>query len=314
MKLSQAYETFILYKRASGLSENTIANYRKTWTKLRLFFHADPEFTAITIDDWLRFLAWVPDQFDLAPKSVANIHTDLSALYTWATDMGVVATHLLHRIPCPRFEKPAIEPYTQDQVAAMLKACDTTNPWTGREAIRSQRHTADRDRAIILVLLSTGMRASELCGICLRDLDLGNNKIDIAGKGRGRDSKQRAVYVGKRTAKALWRYLTPRLNTMDPTDPLFTVGPDDDQRPLTRDVLSRLVSRIGERAGLADAYPHKFRHTFAINYLRNGGDPYALQMSLGHESMEMVRRYLSLASADLAAVHLKASPVEKWRL
>jgi site-specific recombinase XerD len=85
MKLSQAFDTFMLYKRASGVSENTIANYKKTWQKLRLYFHADPEFQSITLEDWLHFLAWVPDEFDLAPKSVANIHTDLSSLYTWGT-------------------------------------------------------------------------------------------------------------------------------------------------------------------------------------------------------------------------------------
>jgi integrase/recombinase XerD len=314
MKLSQAYETFILYKRASGVSENTISNYQKTWNKVRLYFHADPDFHTITVEDWLRFMAWVPDEFNLAPKSVANIHTDLSSLYTWATDMDVVGAHLFRRIPRPRFEKPAIEPFTQDQVAAMLKACDVTNPWTGRDAIRSQRHTAERDRAIILVLLSTGMRASELCGICMRDLDLGNNKIDIAGKGKGRDSKQRAVYIGKRTAKALWRYLTPRISEAAPHDPLFIVGPADDERGITRDVLSRLISRIGERAGVDKAHPHRFRHTFAINYLRNGGDVLTLQRLLGHESLEMVRRYANVAAADCAAAHKTADPVDNRRL
>jgi site-specific recombinase XerD len=314
LKLSQAYETFVLYKRASGVSDNTISNYQKTWQKVRLYFHADPAFEGITLEDWLRFMAWVPDEFNLAPKSVANIHTDLSSLYTWATDMNVVKEHLFRRIPRPRFEKPDIEPFTQDQVAAMLKACDVTNPWTGREGIRSNRHTADRDRAIILVLLSTGMRASELCGICKRDLDLGNNKIDVAGKGKGRSSKQRSVYIGKRTAKALWRYLTPRLSDMLPTDPIFTVGPEDEERAFSRNVLSRLVSRIGERAGIEKAHPHRFRHTFAINYLRNGGDVLTLQRLLGHESLEMVRRYANVAAADCAAAHKTADPVDNWRL
>ncbi len=238
----------------------------------------------------------------------------LSSLYTWGTDMGVVPDHLLRRIPRPRFETPQVEPFTQDQVSAMLKACDSTNPWKGREGIRSQRHTADRDRAIILVLLSTGMRASELCGICLRDLDLGNNRISVAGKGKGRDAKQRSVYIGKRTAKALWKYLTPFIGEMNPDDPVFTVGMADDLRPFTRDVLTRLINRIGERAGIDRAYPHRFRHTFAINYLRNGGDVLTLQRLLGHESLEMVRRYANVAAADCAAAHKTADPVDNWRL
>lgn len=314
MKLSQAYETFILYKRASGVSDATISNYYKTWHKVEPYFPADPDITTITLDDWLHFLAWVPDEFDLAPKSVANIHTDLSSFYTWAIDMDVVPDHLIHRIPRPRFETPTIDPFTQDQVAAMLKACDATNPWKDRESVRSQRHTADRDRAILLTLLSTGMRASELCGICLGDLDLGSNRITIAGKGKGRDSKQRIVYVGKRTAKALWKYLTPQLTTLDKTDPLFAVGSDDDRRTMTRDVLSRLIRRIGERAEVTHAYPHRFRHTFAVTYLRNGGDVLTLQRLLGHESLEMVRRYANVAASDCAAAHKSADPVDNWKL
>ena len=65
---------------------------------------------------------------------------------------------------------------------------------------------------------------------------------------------------------------------------------------------------------MPDCHPHRFRHTFAVNFLRNGGDPYALQMLLGHESMEMVRHYIALASADLTAAHQKASPVANWKL
>lgn len=314
MKLSQAYDTFILYKQASGLSDNTIANYRKTWKKVRLFFHNDPQFESITHADWLKFLAWVPDQFDLAPKSVANIHTNLSALYTWATDMGVVDDHLIRRIPKPKYEKPAIDPFTRDQVAAMLAACELTAPWKGRIDVRSNRHTADRDRAIILTLLSSGMRASELCGIRLEHLDLGNNKITIAGKGRGRDSKQRLIFIGRRTSKAIWRLITPHISAMYPSDPIFTVGPDDDPRPMTRDVLSRLIKRIGQRAGVKKAHPHRFRHTFAVNYIRNGGDAITLQRILGHESLEMVKRYVNIASEDCASVHKTADPVDRWRL
>jgi len=74
------------------------------------------------------------------------------------------------------------------------------------------------------------------------------------------------------------------------------------------------LQAIGNRAGVRNVHPHRFRHTFAISFLRNGGNGYTLQMILGHTTMEMVRKYLNLAQADLESAHRLASPVANWRL
>ena len=120
------------------------------------------------------------------------------------------------------------------------------------------------------------------------------NSIKVLGKGQ----KERLVYFGKRTAKALWKLLTPRLKDSKPDDLVFTVGAEDDLRPMTRDVLHRLLAPkgdIGDRAGVANVYPHRFRHTFAITYLHNDGDLFTLQDLLGHSDMAMVKRYARIA-------------------
>ena len=94
-------------------------------------------------------------------------------------------------------------------------------------------------------------------------------------------------------------------------DPLFATR---EGAVMQRTGLRLLIFRIGTRAGVPDAGIHRFRHTFAINFLRNGGDPWSLQMMLGHSTMEMVKTYLSIAQADLDNSHKLASPVDHWRL
>jgi len=85
-------------------------------------------------------------------------------------------------------------------------------------------------------------------------------------------------------------------------------------RAIGRDDLYHVVQRIGDRAGLVKANVHRFPHTFAIQFLRNQGNPWALQMALGHSTMDVVRRYLALAQADMEAAHRLASPVANWGL
>ena len=85
------------------------------------------------------------------------------------------------------------------------------------------------------------------------------------------------------------------------------------EKDYNRQALLQLINGIGKRAGVPDAHPHRYRHTFVINCLRSGGDPYTLQALLGHETMETVQIYLQIAQADLYSTHDRASPVENWR-
>ena len=108
----------------------------------------------------------------------------------------------------------------------------------------------------------------------------------------------------------LWNYLSLRSDT-HAGDFLFATVYGG---PLDRHGVRKTLGRIGERAGLEGVNVRHFRHTFAINYLRNGGDPWSLKMMLGHSTMEMVKNYLALAHADLEKNHKLASPVDNWRL
>jgi site-specific recombinase XerD len=174
----------------------------------------------------------------------------------------------------------------------------------------SNRQNADiitRNRAIILLLLDTGLRASELVGLLGCDVDMRNRRIHVVN---GKGDKDRLLPFSANTAQAIQRYLMTRADD-SMNDPLFVTL---DGFALDRISLRRTLHRLGQRAGVADVHPHRFRHTFAIQFLRNGGNMYVLQMLLGHSTLEMCRKYLLLAQTDADETHKRASPVSNWRL
>jgi integrase len=103
----------------------------------------------------------------------------------------------------------------------------------------------------------------------------------------------------------------------DPDLPLFSCtdghGEPTDEH-IDRRVLTKHLKRLGERAGVTGVNAHRFRHTFATEYIRRGGDIITLQKLLGHASMDMVLRYLHLVRADVAAAHRRSSPADGWKL
>jgi integrase/recombinase XerD len=308
LTLSQAIEGYLFEKRVT-FKPATLKNYGYVLDKLRAHFAGDPRLRDITARDIHALLDRYNTQ--LSGKSLLNIHAVCSSLWTWAVKEGYALENIVRQVPAPQPEKRAIIPYTEDDVRAMLEACRVTREYErpGKVACANSRPTALRDRALILLLLDSGVRASELCALRIEHLDKNNSRIKVFGKG----SKERIIRIGRRTGKAIWRYLATRPDLL-PTDPLF-VADQTATRPLSRYSLHHLIKRIGRRAGITpDAHPHRFRHTFAITFLRNGGDVYSLQALLGHSTLEMVQRYLKLAQTDTENAHRRASPVDNWRL
>lgn len=318
MKLSQAIEGFLLFKRVT-LSESTLAGYASCLEKLQAYFPDNPDISAITPENITAFLIYLRDTpqdvsrgiarreaITLSGKSRKNIHIALSSLWTWAVENGFTPHHIMRRVPRPKAETRAINPFTREDMIAILGACEFYTYARNGKVIKAQRTTALRDKAIVKTLLDTGLRVSELCQARVCDFDARNHKLKVMGKG----SKERILHLDVRTTQAIWHYLTTR--ETQPGDPLFANYKNSEF--LTRRNLLTVLSRIGKTAGVENVHPHRFRHTFAINFLRNGGNIYALQEMLGHASLEMCKRYLNLAQADTETAHRKASPVANWKL
>ena len=305
--LSHAIAGYQLAAEARHLSPHTLADYQNTFHKLQAFLVQDLPIAAIDRATLQRFLA----SQAVSNKTVLNYHTGLSALWTWALAERLVEDNPLHAIERPKPQKPDIIPLTELDLRAILAAVDQSQRYDrpGKKSTSHRLPDAARNRAIILTLLDTGLRASELCGLKINDADLRNHdkKIIIrAGKGK----KDRHIPISSRTAQSIWRYLSTRpAARLD--EPLFATKTG---RHLDRNNLGNMLEDAASRAGVPNVHPHRFRHTFAINYLRNGGDVYTLQAILGHETLEMCLRYLRIAQTDLDTAHRRASPVDHWNL
>lgn len=306
LRFSQALVGFFLTAQSRRLSPSTIADYTNTLVKkFQPFLKTDPLVEDITARHIEAFLA---AQVGVSKKTLLNYHTGLSAFWTWAMREKIASEHILQSVQTPRPEIPDIVPYNQQEIKSLLGSLERSRPYQ-RVGQRLSDHAVphmERNRAIILFLLDTGVRNDELCRIKLSDVDKRNQRVFIFGKG----AKERHVPFSHRTHQALWRYLATRDNP-PPSEPLFLL---ETNRPFNRHRLLDLLQTIGDRAGVKDVTVHRFRHTCAIQYLRNGGDPYTLQRLLGHSTLEMTKRYLAIAQTDLENVHRHASPVDNWAL
>ena len=308
ISFSKALVGYELYTRAKQLSPNTIADYKNTFRKFTAYLGSDLDVTAIDHNHIIGFLGSLPET--LSPKTARNYHTGLSSLWTWMKSEQIVPVQILIQVPRPKPTQTDIIPFSEANIRALLRSTSRSKTYSrlGKQPCSNalDPQTAQRNRLIILVLLDTGLRASELCNIKLHNIEMERSLIKTLGKG----DKERHIPFSDNTAQALWRYITFR-DKVNVGTHLFVT---DEDRPFTRDRLKNLLNALGDRANVPNCHAHRFRHTFAIQFLRNGGDVFTLKELLGHSSLDMVKRYLAIAQVDVEAAHKKASPVSNWHL
>lgn len=303
--LSQAVDGFALARLADGYSESTIEQYK--WGLHYLVLSTgDLSIKKIT-KTHIRELLSSLQGTNLSSVSIFHIWKAVRAFYKWASIEFKIPRPDIE-IKAPPHQYPEVVPFTQDEIKLLLKSIERTKPSSGRKKeFTMSRPSALRDRAIILTLLDTGIRSGELCRLRVSDIDLQTGTLQVNPYKSGKKSRPRVIPIGVNTRKVIWRYLVDR-----PKEEFAFCSAA--LRPLDRSALLHLLVRLGERAGVKNVHPHRFRHTFAITFLRNGGDVFSLQRLLGHSSLDMVRHYLDLAQSDDEAAHRRASPVDNWRL
>jgi len=194
----------------------------------------------------------------------------------------------LDEIPVPHERDVAIRPYSLFELRRFLRAA--------RNDLR--------DTALLLLLIGSGMRASELVALSVGDVDWEAGTLLIRN---GKGGKNRRVAPGQRALDALRRYPSAERVRRGWLFPGLSGG-----HPLRADSLYHLVERLGERAGIPGANVHRFRHTFAHMFLEAGGDVGDLKEILGHSTIAMSLRYARYFAADRAlAASRKYNPADR---
>lgn len=301
LTISSAVEEYLLYLDAvKEYSLTTISSYRNDLTRfislLPSGMDGESDVKAVATED----LKGAIGHLSRKGRSAATINRFLAAVRSflhYCRKWGYVEVNAASGIKCVKDSKRIAQFLTVPEVDALCA-----------EPLKKELLWANRDRAILEMLYSSGCRVSELAGIKISDMLSDASSAIVRGKG----GKDRRVYFEKDAQEAFKTYMIDRENMF------FEKGKADDVKevfinqrctPLTRRSIWWIVSRYSGAEGINHRIStHKMRHTFATAMVTNGADVRVVQEMLGHKSISTTQRYTHITTEHLLAVYNKAHP------
>jgi site-specific recombinase XerD len=310
LTIDELVARYAVSNQADGKSTKTVAWYTDILTQFLRYLKASgyqsilSTFTIDIIRGYVLFLQKRP-RFQghpfipqgrglLSPKTVQCHVRVLKAFSTWLYEEGYTVSNKLKNLKLPKAAVRIMEPLTSQEIKKVISS------------INWKSYSGERNHAVLVTLLDSGLRASELAGITLNNLNLEDGYIRITGKG----DKERIVPIGKFVRMELIHYIEkirPQVYGGDCNNLFLSQG----SKSMTPNTVKMVFSKLARSSGVRRLHAHLCRHTFAVNYLLNGGDIFSLREILGHTTLEMVNHYLHFTSSQITTQHHKYSPMDR---
>ncbi|MBI5055488.1 MAG: tyrosine recombinase XerC [Nitrospirae bacterium] len=284
-------EQFLEYLKAErGVSVHTLKAYTEDLREFNAFLDKGPK----DIDnlDIRSFLASLHHK-KLKKTSISRKLATIRSFYKYLHREGYVDKNPARLVSSPKVPKTLPRFLTIDETFTLME-----NP-------QGDTFKPSRDKAILELLYSSGLRVSELTSLDIGDLDIKESLVRVKGKGK----KERIIPVGGKAMEAIQNYLSERISLKKKSPALFlnNRGGRLTQRSVRR-ILLHYSRMINLKGGLS---PHTLRHTFATHLLHEGADLRSIQELLGHSSLSTTQKYTHVDIKHLMEVYDKAHPLSK---
>lgn len=271
-------EDFLVSKALEGKSPETIGRYR--YELNRLLSYVNKGVTDILPGDISGYMRMYKKIRKVSNQTLKNVRTVYSSFFTWLFLHDRIQKNPMILVEDIKVEQRLKKPYTDEERELMLRNCKSL-----------------RDKAMLEFMYSTAVRVSELASINREDIRFSTKDLIVFGKG----GKERVVYLNDRTNMYVREYLESRTDK----NPALFVGIRAPHNRMTKAGIEDAVRRIGRRAGVKNAHPHRFRRTAATNALNRGMPVQEVSKFLGHAKLDTTMIYCSVDEVTVKNHHRK---------